>query len=61
MASMLATDAAIKKINFGAETALKVSNKGLNDFMKIVKSLEESGLKKTERQISWYVIRYIRC
>ena len=43
MASMLATDAAIKKISFGAETTLKVSNKGLNDFMKIV---EESGLKK---------------
>ena len=59
MASMLATDAAIKKISFGAETTLKVSNKGLNDFMKIV---EESGLKKkTETQISWYVIRYIRC
>ena len=49
-------------------------NKEINDIMKIVKPLEKSGLlikgisktikkcnKGSKSQISWYVIRYLRC
>ena len=40
-----ATDAAIYKKMFGSgTTALIISNEEMNDIMKIVKSLEESGL-----------------
>ena len=40
-----ATDAAIHKKMFGSgTTTLKISNEEMNDIMKIVKSLEESGL-----------------
>ena len=40
-----ATDAAIYKKMFGSgKTALIISNEEMNDIMKIVKSLEESGL-----------------
>ena len=40
-----ATDAAIEKKNFASDmTALIISNKELDDIMKIVKSLEGSGL-----------------
>ena len=51
-----------------------ISNEETNDCMKIIKSLEESGLlikglsktikneaKQKKRQITKYVIRYIRC
>ena len=44
-ASASATNAAIHKKIFGSGvTALKISNKEMNEFMKIVNSLEESGL-----------------
>ena len=40
-----ATDAAIYKKMFGSgKTTLIISNEEMNDIMKIVKSLEESGL-----------------
>ena len=40
-----ATDAATYKTTFGSgNTTLIISNKEMNDIMKIVKSLEESGL-----------------
>ena len=40
-----ATDAAIYKKMFGSgKTTLIISNEKMNDIMKIVKSLEESGL-----------------
>ena len=69
-----ATDAAIHKNTFGSGTVtLIISNEERNDIIKIVKSIEESGLlikgvsktieneaKKTKRRISQYVIRYIR-
>ena len=52
-------------------TTLIISDEEMIDIMKIVKSLEESGKtlakqlklkqKKKKRQISQYVIRYIRC
>ena len=42
-----ATDAAIQKKNFGSGMiASIISNKEMEDIMKIVKSLEESGLLK---------------
>ena len=44
-AEVSATDAAIqKKIYRSGMIILKISNKGVKDIMKIVKSLEESGL-----------------
>ena len=44
-AQMWAADAAIQKKIYGSETtALIISNEELKDIMKIVKSLEESGL-----------------
>ena len=40
-----ATDAGIHKRMFGSSnTTLIISNQGMNDIVKIVKSLEESGL-----------------
>ena len=68
-----ATDAAIhKKMFWPGITILIILNNEMNYIMKIVKSLEGFGLsikgvsktiksKRTQRQISWYVIRYIRC
>ena len=48
-AGMSAVDAAIQKKIYGSETtALIISNEELKDIMKIVKSLEESGLLKNE-------------
>ena len=45
IAAASATDAAIHKKMFGSgRTALIISNEEMNDFMKIVKSVEESGL-----------------
>ena len=44
-AAASAADAAIHKKMFGSETtALIISNEEVNDIMKIIKSLEESGL-----------------
>ena len=44
-AAVSATDAAIRKKMFGSGTmTLTISNKEMNDIMKIVKSLEESGV-----------------
>ena len=44
-AAASATDAAIHKKMFGSgNTTLKISNKEMNDIMKIIKSLEESEL-----------------
>ena len=44
-AAVLATDVAIHKKMFGSGfTTLIISNEEMNDVMKIVKSLEESGL-----------------
>ena len=67
-----ATDAAIhKKIFAFGMTTLTISNEEMNNTMKIVKSLEESGLliklvnetikKEAKGQNHGYVIRYIRC
>ena len=55
-------------------TALTISNNEMEDIIKIVKSLEDSGLilkgfsktiqdeaKETKRRLSQYVTRYIRC
>ena len=68
-----ATDAAIhKKMFWSGITILIILNNEMNYIMKIVKSLEGFGLlikgvsktiksKRTQRQISWYVIMYIRC
>ena len=54
-------------------TTLIISNDEIGDIIKILRSLEDSGLlfkgvtetvqkrsKRTKRRISWYVIRYIR-
>ena len=73
-AAASATDATIQKENFVSGMAtLIISRKAINDIMKIVKSLEESGLltkgvnesikneKYVKRKISWDIIRYIRC
>ena len=44
-AAVAATDAAIHKKMFGSgTTSLIISNEELNDIMKIIKSLEKSGL-----------------
>ena len=70
-----ATDAAIyKKMLGSAMTTLIFANEEMNDIMRIVKSLEESGLlikdisetikteaKEHKRQISKYLTRYNRC
>ena len=70
-AATSATDAAIHKKMFGSGMiTLIFSNEEINDAMKIVKSFEEPGLlirdgsetiKKTQRRIYQYVIRYISC
>ena len=45
MAAASATDTSIHKKNFGSGfTTLIISNEEMNDIMKMVKSLEESGL-----------------
>ena len=45
LAAAAATDAAIHKKIFGSgNTTLIISNEEMNDIMKIIKSLEESGL-----------------
>ena len=45
MEAALATDAAILKRMFGSgKTTLRISNEEINEIMKIVNSLEESGL-----------------
>ena len=68
-------DAAINKTMFGSGfTTLIVSNEEMNNMMKIIKSLEESGLfikevsektkneaKRTKRRISRNVIKHFRC
>ena len=58
---MSGADAAIqkKKKKYRSEsTALIISNEEMEDIMKIVKSLEESGLLTKE---IWNVIRHFRC
>ena len=56
-AAALATDAAIHKKIFGSGmTTLIISNEEMKDIMKIVKSLEQSGLS-----IMLNVIRHFRC
>ena len=77
-AATSATDAAIHEKMFESGTAtLIILNEEINDIMRIVASLEESGLlivsevlelakqlkmkQKNERKNSQYVIRYIRC
>ena len=68
-AAASAPDAAIHKKMFESTVkTLITSNEEMNDIMKIVKSLEESGLfiqlkmkQKNERRTSQYMIRYIRC
>ena len=74
-AGMSAVDGAIQKKIYGSGTAaLIISNEEMGDILKIVKSLEESGLlikgisetiknkaKKTKRRISQNVIRHFRC
>ena len=68
-----ATNAAIQKKIYGSgTTAAIISNEEMEDIMKIVKSLEESGLltkvigetienKRPKRQISSNTIRNISC
>ena len=72
---MSAADAAIQKKIYGSgSTALIISNEEIKYIMKIVKSLEESGLlikgfsetikndaKDKKRRISYKVIRNISC
>ena len=74
-AAASATYAALHKKMLGSGTTrLITSNEEMNDIMKIVKSLGESGLlikgvsktvknqaKRTKSRISQYVTRYIRC
>ena len=69
-----ATYAAIQEKIFGSRmTALIISNKEMNDIMKIVKVLEESGLlikcvteankneaKEQKDGFFWHFIRYVR-
>ena len=63
------TDAVIHKKMFESDnTTLIIYNEEMNDIMKIVKSLEESGLlikdiseTMKQRRISWNVITYFRC
>ena len=70
-----ASDAAIQNKTFEAPTTtLILSNEEMNNIMKILKSLEESGLlitsisktnkneaREQKKKISQYGIRYIRC
>ena len=57
-AGMAATDAAMQREMFGSGTiASIISNKKMEDIMKIVKSLEEWGLLR----FSPAFIRYIKC
>ena len=72
-AAAAATDAAIHKNMFGSgTTTLIISDDKMNDIIKIVKSLEESGLlikrvsetiknkaKEKKRRICWNVIRHL--
>ena len=82
-AAASATDAAIHKKMFGSgrfldlatrNTTLIISNEEMNDIMKIIKSLEESGIlikdvsetikseaKKTKKSISQNAIRHFIC
>ena len=74
-AAVTATAEAIHKKKFGSGvTALKISNEEMNDIMKVVESLKESGLlikdvnetnkneaKKTKRRISRNTIRHFMC
>ena len=68
-----ATNAAVHKKMFGSGFTTIIFNEEINDVMKIVKSLEESGLlikgisktikngeKEHKRRISWNVIRTFR-
>ena len=70
IAAVSATDAAIQKKILGSKTAPITANEEIDDVMKIVKSLKDSGLlikdvKETvkteakERWVSRHVIRYI--
>ena len=69
-----ASDAAVQNKTFEARTTtLILSNEEMNNFMKILKPLEESSLlitsigktnkyeAKEQKEISQYGIRYIRC
>ena len=74
VAAASATDAAIRKKMFGSgNTTLIISNEEMNDIMRIVKSLEESGLlikdvskpikneaEEQKKRISRNVIRHFR-
>ena len=69
-AAASAIDTAFHKKSFGSGvTILIISNEEMNDFIKIVKSLEKSGLLikgvseeiKNEHRISWNVITHFRC
>ena len=72
-AAASATNAAVHKKMFGSGFTTIIFNEEINDVMKIVKSLEESGLlikgisktikngeKEHKRRISWKVIRTFR-
>ena len=70
IAALSATDAAIQKKIFGSKTAPITANEEIDDIMKIVKSLKDSGLlikdvKETikteakERWVSRHAIRHI--
>ena len=71
LAKASAADTAIHKKMFGSGTTiLIISNEKTNDIIKIIKSLEESGLlikditetiKRTKRRIYQNFIRNIRC
>ena len=69
-AAASAIDTAFHKKSFGSGvTILIISNEEMNDFIKIVKSLEKSSLLikgvseeiKNEHRISWNVITHFRC
>ena len=69
-AAASAIDTAFHKKSFGSGvTILIISNEEMNDFIKVVKSLEKSGLLikgvseeiKNEHRISWNVITHFRC
>ena len=68
-AAATATDAVIHKKMFESDnTTLIIYNEEMNDIMKIVKLLEESGLlikdiseTMKQRRISWNVITYFWC
>ena len=69
-----ATNTAIHKKMFGCgTTTLIVCNEEMNDIIKVIKSLEESGLllkslakqlkikQKNKKEVFKYVIRYFKC